>query len=67
MIKLLLTEACESDAVRFKINDFEIEIGKTTAVEVDETAAKAIESQYPGWTQRVPATKGQTPTTTEAK
>ena len=64
MIKVILTEAVK-DAVRFKLGETEIEIGHT-AVDVAEATAKAIETQYPGWTQRVPA-KGQTPTQTEVK
>ncbi|UHG93315.1 hypothetical protein [Spirosoma oryzicola] len=66
MFRLILTDAVENDAVRFKLGETEITI-RNTPVDVPEATVKAIESQYPGWTQRVPATKGQTPTTTEAK
>lgn len=65
MFKLILTDAVENDAVRFKLGETEITIGNTP-VDVPEATVKAIETQYPGWTQRVPA-KGQTPTTTEVK
>jgi hypothetical protein len=64
MIKIQLSDAVKNP-VRFKLGESEIPVGPEPVDVTDETA-KAIETQYPGWTQRVPA-KGQTPIGTENK